>query len=130
MDRTSACITVLEEKSEGQFLSFLRPGADRGSHSNAFLSSLFPRIPRTVDTSEKGERRPCIYCNYCEEVCPVELMPYLLNQYVTHDMLDEAESLGIRACIDCGLCTFVCPSKIPVMTNIQAGKKKLDESSI
>ena len=123
IDRTVSSIAVLEENRERQFLSFLRPGIHRDSFSNAFLSSPFPMVNRRIDTNINGEHRPCIYCNYCEEVCPVGLMPYLLSQYITHDMVEEAGRYRIQACIDCGLCTYVCPSKIPLMTHIQEGKE-------
>ncbi len=130
VDRTASSIAVLEENRERQFLSFLRPGIRRDSFSNAFLSSLFPNVKRKIDTNENGERRSCIYCNYCEEVCPVGLMPYLLSKYVTHDMIEEANRHKILACIDCGLCTYVCPSKIPLMTHIQEGKAQLKEENL
>jgi Na(+)-translocating NADH:ubiquinone oxidoreductase A subunit len=125
VDRTVDTIAVLKENRKREFLSFLRPGVHRDSFSNTFLSYFFPHAGRKLDTNEHGEHRPCIYCNYCESVCPVDLMPYLLNQYVTHDMLEEASRHRILACIDCGLCTYVCPSKIPLMTNIQTGKAEI-----
>jgi len=130
VDRTVDSIAILEENRERQFLSFLRPGIDRDSFSNTFLSSLFPLANRKMDTNMNGEYRPCIYCNYCEDVCPVGLMPYLLSKYVTHDMIEEANRHGIMACIDCGLCTYVCPSKIPVMVHIQEGKTQLREGNL
>ncbi len=126
LDRTVNCIVALEENRDREFLSFLRPGIHRGSFSNAFLSSLSPVLSKELDTNVKGEYRPCIYCNYCETVCPVGLMPYLLSKYVTRDMTDEAERHGISACIECGLCTYVCPSKIPLMTHIQEGKAEIE----
>ncbi len=125
LDRTVNCILALEENRDREFLSFLRPGIHRGSFSKAFLSSLFPMLSKKLDTNVKGEYRPCIYCNYCETVCPVGLMPYLLSKYVTRDMTDEVERYRISACIECGLCTYVCPSKIPLMTHIQEGKTKI-----
>ena len=125
VDRTASSIAVLAENRTRQFLSFLRPGIDRDSFSNTFLSSLLPLVDRNLDTNINGEYRPCIYCNYCEDVCPMGLMPYLLSKYVTHDMIEEADSHRILACIDCGLCTYVCPSKIPLMTHIQEGKTQM-----
>lgn len=122
IDRTASSIAVLEENKDREFLSFLRPGADRDSFSNTFLSSLFPIIDRNMHTNMNGEQRPCIYCNYCESVCPSGLRPYLLSKYVTHDMVEEADKHRILSCIDCGLCTYVCPSKLPLMEHIHEGK--------
>ncbi|MGQ9609853.1 MAG: 4Fe-4S dicluster domain-containing protein [bacterium] len=128
VDRTASAIAVINENRERQFLFFLRPGINRGSFSNAFLSFLFPFVTRKVDTNLNGEYRPCIYCNYCESVCPSRLMPYLLSKYSVYNMIDDAERLSPLDCIECGLCTFVCPSKIPVMSHIKELKKKLQDS--
>jgi len=127
VDRSASSIAILRENRDKQFLFFLKPGSDRSSFSNAFLSSLLPKRTRKIDTNLNGEYRPCIYCNYCESVCPVNLMPYLLSKYITHNMLEEASKYRILACIDCGLCTYVCPSKIPLMVHIQDGKNQLKE---
>jgi Na+-translocating ferredoxin:NAD+ oxidoreductase subunit C len=123
IDRTAKSISILEENQNREFLSFLRSGVNRGSYSNAFLSSFLPLTERKIDSNLNGELRPCIYCNYCENVCPVDLMPYLISKYITHDMIEEAEKYYPLSCIDCGLCTFVCPSKIPLMKNIQDAKE-------
>ncbi len=130
VDRTTNSIAVINENRERQFLFFLRPGINRGSYSNAFLSSLFPFVKKEVNTNLNGENRPCIYCNYCENVCPSGLMPYLLSKYSNHDMIEEAKRLRPFDCIECGLCTFVCPSKIPVMSHIKELRKKIQEISI
>ncbi|HGJ65417.1 TPA: 4Fe-4S dicluster domain-containing protein [bacterium] len=127
IDRTTNTITILKENRNREFLFFLRAGIKRGSFSNAFLSSLFPMIERNADTNLNGEMRSCIYCNYCEEVCPVGLMPYLLNKFITHDLIDEAINYKPLSCIDCNLCTYVCPSKIPVASNIKDLKEKIKE---
>ncbi len=127
IDRATSSISVLEENRSRQFLFFLRSGINRGSFSNAFLSSLFPMVERNADTNMNGESRPCIYCNYCEEVCPVDLIPYLLNNYATHDMIDEAIDHRPLSCIDCNLCTYVCPSKIPLASKIKELKEKITE---
>lgn len=130
IDRTTSSIAVINENRERQFLFFLRPGINRGSYSNVFLSSVFPFVTTKVDTNLNGEYRPCIYCNYCESVCPARLMPYLLSKYFMHNMVDEASNFRPLACIECGLCTYVCPSKIPIMSHIKELKKKLLENSV
>lgn len=127
IDRIAKSISILDENQNREFLSFLRSGVNRGSYSNAFLSSLLPVTERKIDSNLNGELRPCIYCNYCESVCPVDLMPYLISKYITHDMIEEAEKYYPLSCIDCGLCTFVCPSKIPLMKHIQDAKTKIRE---
>ena len=125
--RSIGHITVLEEFKERQFLSFLRPGFASDSYSRAFLSSYVPSAKMRYNTNMHGELRPCIQCGYCEEVCPVSIIPHLLSKHIKHDICEAAERLGIFECIDCGLCSYVCPSKISLADDIAYGKKKLIE---
>ena len=118
-------IIAINENRDQEFQGFLRPGIDRGSFSNTFLSSIFRKNVRRVDTNLNGEVRECIVCNFCENVCPVAILPFLINKYVTHDMSEEAYDLKIFDCIECGLCSYVCPSKIPLLENIQKGKEQI-----
>ena len=60
----------------------------------------------------RGEGRPCVSCNFCEEVCPAGIMPYLLHKYLYGDLIEEAEQARVDLCVQCGLCSFICPSKI------------------
>lgn len=118
-------IIALQENRNQEFQAFLRPGIDRGSFSNTFLSSIFRRQLRRSDTNLNGELRPCIACNFCEYICPVKILPFLISKYVTHDMVNEVLNLNIFDCIECGLCSYVCPSKIPLLRHIQKGKQEI-----
>ena len=109
-------ITVLSEPKEREFLGFMRPGVDRASYSACFLSTLMKEFRERLTTAVRGEGRPCISCNFCEEVCPMGLMPHLLHKYLYRDLLEEAGRAAVESCISCGLCSYVCPSKI----NLQA----------
>lgn len=120
-------ITVLEEARKREFLAFMRPGLCRDSYSKTFLSSCAPHTKIKYDSNMRGEPRPCIQCGYCEEACPVGIIPHLLSKHIKHDLSDGTEKLGIFECIDCGLCTYVCPCKIPLASDIESGKKKLIE---
>ncbi len=60
----------------------------------------------------------CIKCGFCEQVCPMNLLPQQLfwyGQKITqdnnHDILDK---YYISSCIECSLCDSVCPSNIPL----------------
>jgi Na+-transporting NADH:ubiquinone oxidoreductase subunit A len=105
-------ITVLQELQEREFLGFIRPGWDRHCYSNCFLSSLRKKFEEKYTTGERGELRPCISCNFCEEVCPADIMPYLIHKYLYADLIEEAEQARVDLCVECGLCSYVCPSKI------------------
>lgn len=126
IDKTYSQIIALEENRRRDFLSFLRPGLRSDSYSNTFLAKLLPGIQKSCDTNKHGEERPCISCSYCEEVCPVGIIPHLLAKYVQRNIIDETiMNLRIFNCIECGLCSYVCPSKIPLAKQIKDGQEKL-----
>jgi len=97
------------------------------SFSRQYISSFLRKISRKAETNLQGEVRPCIYCSYCEDICPRQLVPHLYSKYVRHDLAEDAIKYGLGACIECGLCTFACPSKIPLLEDITEGKKVLEE---
>jgi Na(+)-translocating NADH:ubiquinone oxidoreductase A subunit len=115
-------LTVLPEQRQREFLGFIRPGWDRDSFSNSFLSSLRKDFRERLTTGLRGEGRPCVACNYCEEVCPAGIMPYLIHKYLYADLIEEAEQARIDLCVECGLCSYVCPSKIDLRTQFVEAK--------
>jgi len=128
IDRTYSQIMAIHENRDREFLAFIRPGSRRDSYSHTFMSSFLPEVQRTCDTNRHGEERPCISCNYCEEVCPVNIIPHILSKYVQRSIIDETlANLHIFDCIQCGLCSYVCPSKIPLAQHIKEGTEMLSE---
>ncbi len=128
LDTECAGLTVLAEHSEREFLGFVRPGWNRRSYSNCFLSCLrrsFSKSSKRLNTALRGERRPCVSCNFCEEVCSAGIMPYLIHKYLYQDEIEEAERARIDLCIECGLCSFVCPSKIDLREEFINAKKTI-----
>ena len=115
-------ITVLPELEEREFLGFIRPGWDRDSYSDSFLSSLRKDFRERLTTALRGEGRPCVACNYCDEVCPAGIMPYLIHKYLYADLIEEAEQARVDLCVECGLCSYVCPSKIDLRTQFVEAK--------
>jgi Na(+)-translocating NADH:ubiquinone oxidoreductase A subunit len=105
-------LTILPELRGREFLSFVRPGWNRRSYSLCFLSCLRGKFDERLTTGVRGEVRPCISCNFCEEVCPAGIIPYLIHKYLYRDLVEEAEEARVDLCVGCGLCSFVCPSKI------------------
>lgn len=123
--RAFSQIIALPESDRREFLSFTRLGIRRDSYSRTFASSLVPFLDKILDTNIHGEERACISCNYCEEVCPVQIIPHLLAKYVKNNIIDESLSnFEIFNCIECGLCSYVCPSKIPLLEFIKQGQEK------
>ncbi|MEK6715800.1 MAG: 4Fe-4S dicluster domain-containing protein [Candidatus Omnitrophota bacterium] len=126
ISRTFSHLIAIPEGDKREFLAFMRPGLRQQSYSHTFASSLLPFFNKTADTNLHGEERPCISCSYCEEVCPVGIIPHLLSKYIKRNMIDETlMNYNIFNCIECGLCTFVCPSKIPLLQHLKEGKDKL-----
>jgi Na(+)-translocating NADH:ubiquinone oxidoreductase A subunit len=126
VDRTFSQIIAIPENKEREFLAFARPGSRRDSYSRTFLSA-YLRMTKTLDTNCHGEERACIQCGYCAEVCPVRIIPSLLNRYVRLGIDETLMRYGIFNCIDCNLCTFVCPSKISLADNLRKAKGQLVE---
>ena len=131
-DRTPSTVIAMLEDDESVFLSFARAGLDRDSYSRTCLSQLFREkrdsFLKKCGTNVHGERRPCLFCGFCKNVCPAGVIPHLLFQYAERDIIDE-DLLRYKVfdCIECNLCSYVCPSKIPVSEFIKKGKKRLIE---
>ncbi|MHC4867688.1 MAG: 4Fe-4S dicluster domain-containing protein, partial [Planctomycetota bacterium] len=112
VDTECTGLTVIPEPVDRESFSFARPGSDRHSYSNCFLSALKADFRERLTTAARGELRPCVSCNFCEEVCPAGIMPHLIHKLLYKDDLDEVERARVDLCVGCGLCSFVCPSKI------------------
>lgn len=130
IDRAFTAVVALLEENESEFLAFARPGFRQDSYSRSFFTMLFKKnsklFPKKCGTNVHGELRPCISCSFCEEVCPVGIIPHLLFHYVERDVIDETLlTYKIFNCVECNLCSYVCPSKIPVAQFIKEGKEKL-----
>lgn len=126
VDRAFSQLVAIPENTSREFLTFLALGVKRDSYSGAFLAKWLPGVSKRVDTNKRGEERPCISCGYCEEICPVRIIPHLLSKYIKRGIIDETlMNYDIFNCIECGLCSFVCPSKIPLMLHIKEGHEKL-----
>ena len=126
IDRTFSQIVAIPEAAERKFLAFMQPGLKSDSYTRAFLARWIPFAHKRPDANMHGEERPCISCGFCEEVCPVRIIPHLLSKYVKREIIDETlMNYNIFNCIECGLCAFVCPVKIPLLKHIKEGHDKL-----
>ncbi len=118
-------LIAVPENREGNFLEFASPGLASDSRSLTFAAGLLP-LPKKPDTNLHGEHRACISCGFCEDVCPVRILPHILHRYVQKNVIDETlVRFQIFRCIDCNLCSYVCTSKIPLARFMREGKEKL-----
>ena len=127
----SDCTAIIALPVGGnELLPFASPGLHKDSITRTFVASFLP-IRVDADTNLHGEQRPCLSCGYCEQVCPVGLLPYVLHRYVQRDMVDEKlVRYGVFDCVDCNLCSYVCPSKIPLARLLTEGKRKLIDEGL
>ena len=127
LDVESRGLTVVPELKDREFLGFTRPGWNRRSYSGCFLSSLRKDFRERLTTAVRGELRPCISCNFCDEVCPAGIMPHLIHKYLYRDLLEEADETRVDLCVECGLCSFVCPSKIELRKQFIQAKELIEK---
>jgi len=133
VDRTCSVIIAVVEGNKREMFAFMRPGPRKDSYSRTFLSYFLAdeKFTKRCETNLRGEKRPCISCNYCVEVCPVSLIPHLLFHHVERGIIDEALlKYGIFDCIECNLCTYVCPSKIALGQWIKDGKSRMIDEGL
>ena len=104
-----------------EFLAFVRPGFQKPTFSRTFLS-VFNRGRFTLDCNLHGELRPCVGCNSCAAVCPVDILPQLTYKNLLADDIEAALAHGLLDCVECGLCTYVCPSKIELCAALTGAK--------
>ncbi len=128
VDRNLASLAAIPETTKRQIFPFLRLGTDDRSYSRAFISAFNPFMAKSCDTNINGEARPCIFCGYCEEICPADIIPHLFDKHVERNLINKGLiDHGIFDCVECNLCTYICPSKISLAESIKLGKQKLVE---
>ena len=71
--------------------------------------------------------RACIRCGRCVEVCPMILMPTLIERQAR---IRDAEGLArshTMVCMECGSCAYACPSGRPLVQYMRLAKQVLRE---
>jgi Na+-transporting NADH:ubiquinone oxidoreductase subunit A len=119
-------LNVLPLPVKPEPLAFSRPGFNKLSYSKTFLSSL-KSSALDGDCNLHGEKRACVNCGYCSEVCPVDILPQFTLKSLLVDEIEEALAHGLLDCVQCGLCSYVCPSKIEladILTQFKASYYK------
>jgi Na+-translocating ferredoxin:NAD+ oxidoreductase subunit C len=132
LDRNCDAVIAVHENDGREMFAFVRPGPRKDSYTPTFLSRIFGKVlAKRGETNLHGEERPCIFCGFCEEVCPAGLMPHHLFHHVERNIIDETLlRFRIYDCSECNLCAYVCPSKIALGRHIKEGKNKLIDEGL
>jgi Na+-transporting NADH:ubiquinone oxidoreductase subunit A len=106
-------ISVISENRSRQFLDWHRPGFDRFSVTNTFISKQIRGIKFPFTTSTGGGERPMVPIGVFERVMPMDMLITPLLRALMVGDTDQAQALG---CLeldeeDLALSTFVCPGK-------------------
>ena len=120
-----AVVWVVPETETPELLGWLHPGTERHSWTRTVLSGLVGKTVFRPRTLLRGSRRPCIGCGFCRDACPAGLYPHQLHRLVTHDLIEEAEQLGLLNCVECHSCSYGCVSKIELSHEIIHARRTL-----
>ncbi len=124
LDSNCQALTILEELTEREVLAFVQAGFSKQSYSRTFASFFKPLFKEKSTTALGGEARPCVFCGFCESVCPAGIIPHLIYRYLDNDRPEDAYRVEFDKCIDCGLCSYVCVSKINHLRLFRAERKR------
>ena len=125
---TDTEISVIREQETRELFRFMNPGFTWDNYPKISAAEYIPFLPKLLDSSAHGGERPCVQCNYCDEVCPVGIYPFLIWKYVQAERAEESFRFKPFDCIGCGLCDYVCPSKISLTSSVRIAKEAYRES--
>lgn len=75
------------------------------------------------------KERDCIRCGRCVDVCPMSLMPTLIERFAKIKDTDRLKAIGVNVCMECGSCAYACPSGRPLVQYMRLAKQVLREES-
>ncbi len=71
--------------------------------------------------------RECIRCGRCVDVCPMSLMPTLIERYARIKDAEKLSDIGVMVCMECGSCAYACPSGRPLVQYMRLAKQVVRE---
>lgn len=75
------------------------------------------------------KERDCIRCGKCVDVCPMSLMPTLIERYAKVKDAESLKDYNVNVCMECGSCAYCCPSGRPLVQYMRLAKQVLREES-
>ena len=80
------------------------------------------------EREQPRQEERCIRCGRCVSVCPMRLMPLLVDKALKLGEPRNLEALHVEDCIQCGCCTYICPSGIPLLERMRQARQLTAES--
>jgi electron transport complex protein RnfC len=95
--------------------------------ANCILVCSIEQLQLTSKTQQPEDKQvmPCIRCNHCAQVCPVNLLPQQLYWHARAHDFDKVIEHKLSDCIECGACSYVCPSYIPLVDYFRFAKTEI-----
>ncbi|MES1945437.1 Na(+)-translocating NADH-quinone reductase subunit A [Salinisphaera sp. PC39] len=129
LSRYHTQITVLPEEREREFMGWLRPGRNKFSKINVFISSLLRPSEYRFTTTQNGSPRAMVPIGNYEEVMPLDILPtQLLRALVVRDT-DSAQALGCMELDeeDVALLSFVDVAKYDFGPHLRASLELIEK---
>ncbi|WP_031298333.1 Na(+)-translocating NADH-quinone reductase subunit A [Stutzerimonas chloritidismutans] len=106
-------VSCLREGKEREMLHYMRPGVDKHSILNIYISKLMGGKKFAFSTSTNGSPRAMVPVGNYEEVMPLDVLPTQLLRALIVGDTEVAQKLG---CLeldeeDLALCSYVCAGK-------------------
>jgi len=106
-------VSCLREGKEREMLHYMRPGVDKHSILNIYISKLMAGKKFAFSTSTNGSPRAMVPVGNYEEVMPLDVLPTQLLRALIVGDTEVAQKLG---CLeldeeDLALCSYVCAGK-------------------
>ncbi|SDS37575.1 Na+-transporting NADH:ubiquinone oxidoreductase subunit A [Halopseudomonas xinjiangensis] len=106
-------VSVLLEGADREMVHYLRPGADKHSVMNIFVSKFTPGKRFNMTTTTNGSPRAMVPVGNYEAVMPLDILPTQLLRYLIVGDTEMAQKLGALELDeeDLALCSYVCAGK-------------------
>lgn len=81
-------------------------------------------------SSDAQPELPCITCSRCAKACPVNIVPYEIDEHAINGDFNEAVKCGADKCNRCGVCSYVCPSKRHLTQRVHYAKEIINNKGL